>query len=224
MAYYEGEISPITGGGYGGMGWGDSSWWIIVLLIFGWGGFGRGYGGYGGASGAADNYVLATDFATIERKLDSISNGICDSTFALNNTVVNGFNNLGQNIITQGYETRNAISGVSTQLASCCCDIQRALLENRYIDAKEACDTRNAIATSTRDILDGQRASTDAILGFLTNEKISALQARNAELSAQLSQQAQSAYLLEQLKGCPKPAYIVPNPNCCYNTCGTAVL
>ena len=89
-----------------GMFGGDGSWfWAIILLalIGGWGGYGfGGFGGNGrGGAGIADNYVLATDFATIERKLDSISNGICDSTFALNNTVVNGFSGV-----------QNALSGL----------------------------------------------------------------------------------------------------------------
>ena len=61
-----------------------------MFLIFGWvrGGFGNGFGGNGGGyGGVPDNFALQTDFATIERKLDSSSNGICDSTFNLNNTV-----------------------------------------------------------------------------------------------------------------------------------------
>ena len=59
---------------------GDNAWWIVVLLLFGWGrnGFGGGFGG-NGTGGVGDNYILATDFATIERKLDSLANGICDS-------------------------------------------------------------------------------------------------------------------------------------------------
>lgn len=33
-------------------GWGmDGAWWIVILLIFGWGGFGGGFGGFGGGAG-----------------------------------------------------------------------------------------------------------------------------------------------------------------------------
>ena len=70
-----------SGGGFGnGFGNnGDWAWIIILFLIFGNGrGFGNGFGG----GGVGENYVLATDFATIERKLDGINNGICDATFA----------------------------------------------------------------------------------------------------------------------------------------------
>lgn len=101
---------------------GDNAWWIIVLLLFGWGRNGFG-GGYGGNGGVGENYVLATDFATIERKLDTISNGICDSTFALNNTINNGFFGV-QNSLTQGFSGLNTalLQGnyaLSSQLADC---------------------------------------------------------------------------------------------------------
>lgn len=121
--------------GFGGFG-NDWAWVIILFLIFGWGGngFSRGFGGnQGGYGGVADNYVLATDFATIERKLDSISNGICDSTFALNNTITNG--NFGiQNSLTQGFAGLNTalLQGnyaLSSQLANCCCDLRTQLAD-----------------------------------------------------------------------------------------------
>ena len=226
MAYFEGEIPVVTtgNGGYGN-GFGNDAWWIIVLLIFGYGGFGRGYGGYGGGGGgAAEDYVLASDFAQIERKLDTLQAGICDSTFALNNTIVNGFNNTNTSIVTQGYETRNAIGGLATQLASCCCDLGRAIDGVNYNLATNTCDIKHAIADSTNQIL-----------GFLTTEKISSLQLENQALKFAASQanqnafitanqEAQTAELIRRLgRDCPVPAYIVPNPNCCYpntNTCG----
>lgn len=223
MAYFEGEIPVVTTGTNGswGNGFNDSSWWIIVLLLFGYGGYGR--GGYGNGGGAANDYVLVSDFAQIERKLDSLASGICDSTFALNNTIVNGFNNTNSAIMTQGFETRNAITGLSSQLASCCCDIEKALLENRYIDAQNFCALGNAISTQTRDILEGQREIKDAVLGFLTNEKISALMLENQTLKSNAfitaNQEAQTAELIRRLgRDCPVPAFVVPNPNCCYTT------
>ena len=92
----EGTLSPadvavLSGNaGNNNNGFGDNSAWLIILfLIFGWGR--NGYGNYGNGGGVADGYVLASDFAQIDRKLDTISNGICDSTFALNNTMTNGF-------------------------------------------------------------------------------------------------------------------------------------
>ena len=80
---------------------GDNWAWIIVLfLIFAFGGFGgRGFGGFGGGNGSiADNYVLASDFATIQRQLSDgfgdltaqsryIQNGLCDGFYAMNTSL-----------------------------------------------------------------------------------------------------------------------------------------
>ena len=71
----------MTGGGWGGFG-GDNGWWIIILFLdifCGWGGTGNGCGNNGrNSGGVADGYVLASDFSNIERKLDSVNNGVCD--------------------------------------------------------------------------------------------------------------------------------------------------
>lgn len=78
--------------GFGGFG-GDGAWWIIILFLFvfcGWGNNGWGNNG-NNSGGVVDGYVLTSDFANIERKLDAVNNGICDSTFALNNAITGGF-------------------------------------------------------------------------------------------------------------------------------------
>ena len=227
-----------SNGGFSGYGNGDWAWIIVLFLIFGWGrnGFGNGFGGGGGV---ADNYVLATDFATIERKLDSISNGICDSTFALNNTVVNGFSGV-QNALCQGFNGLNVAylqgnNALSSQLAGCCCDIrqqiadcccttQRAIDGINYNLATNSCAITNAINTGVRDIVDNQnanyRALHDEIIANRIEDKNAQIVAQQNEINAlrlRASQEAQNNYLISQLKPCPDPAYIVPNPNCCYN-------
>ena len=100
--------------------------------------------------------------------------------------------------------------------------------------AKNACDVTNAIHTSTRDIIDAQRDGTNAILNFLTQDKIATLQAENQSLKFAASQTAQNAYLTATIdagnaelirrlgRDCPVPAYVVPNPNCCYTPNFTA--
>ena len=55
----------------------------------------------------------------------------------------------------------------------------------------------------------------------LTQEKLAALQAENSGLKAQISNDRQSAYLLNELKPCPIPAYITCSPYQTYaNACG----
>ena len=86
-------------------------------------------------------------------------------------------------------------------------------------------------AKNTCDIIRAGQDNTRAILDYLSSEKIASLQAENAGLKAQISNDRQSAYIIGALTPkCPEPAYIVPNPNCCYNygvfptnACGASV-
>lgn len=254
----EGVLSPAdvavlsgnAGNGRDNNGWGNDYAWIIILfLIFGWGrnGFGGGFGGNSG--GVADGYVLASDFAQIDRKLDTISNGICDSTFALNNTMTNGFaatqqtlcqgfSGVNQAITTNGYETRLGVQGLASQLANCCCDIRQQISDcccqtQRGIDginynmAMNTNAIQQTLCNNTRDLIDNQnanyRALHDEIVANRIEDKNAQIAAQQNEINAlrlRASQEAQNTYLINQLKPCPSPAYVVPNPNCCYNTCG----
>lgn len=232
-----------SGSGFGNDG--DNAWWIILFLIFGWGRNGFG-GGFGNGSGVGENYVLATDFATVERKLDSISNGICDSTFALNNTITNGFaatqqtlcqgfSGVNQAIVTNGYETRLGINslaaqladcccGIKTQLADCCCTIERGIDGINYNMVMNTNGIQQTLCNNTRDIIENQNANYRALHDEIVANRI---EDKNAQIAAQqneinalrlaASQERQNAYLLNELKPCPSAAYIVPNPNCCYD-------
>ena len=113
------------------------------------------------------------------------------------------------------------ITALGTQIAQCCCDSRYESAKNfadlNYNMATQACDTRRAIADSTRDIIDSNNAGVRSILDFLTQDKIAALTAENQSLKFAASQSAQNAYLVNALKEpCAIPAYVVPNPNCCY--------
>ena len=214
---------------------GDGAWWIIVLIaLFGRNGFGFG-GGYGASGGIGENYVLATDFATIERKLDGINNGICDATFALNNTVNNGFFGV-QNSLTQGFSGLNTalLQGnyaLSSQLADCCCQTQRAIDGVNYNMATNTCAITNNATMNTRDIIEAvntnYRALHDEIVANRIEDKNAQIVAQQNEINAlrlKASQEAQNAYLISQLgPKCPEPAYVVNGPtpvNFPTNSCG----
>ena len=213
---YSVPVTPYgTSGNGNGLFGGDSWAWIIVLLLlFGWGGNG-GFGGFGGFGGGGYSEVQrGFDHNSVINKLDGLTYGLSDSTYALNNAITGGFHS------------------VQSQLAECCCATQRAIDGVNYNMATQACDTRNVIQNSTRDILESNNANTRAILDFLTNDKISTLQAENQSLKFQASQAAQNAFITANQEAqtatlirrlgadCPVPAYVVPNPNCCYNPLG----
>ena len=219
---------PVTpayqGGGYGNSMWGgDWASWIILFLIFGmfgWGnGFGGGFGGNGGTNGPGfQGWATRAD----------INEG-----FALNDAVSNGFHGVDNAVCTLGYQTQQGFNALGAQMAQCCCDTQRAIDGVNYNMATQACDTRNTIQNSTRDIIDNANANSRAILDFLTQDKITTLQAENQSLKLAASQANQNSYLtatldaqtnelIRRINPMPIPAYQVPNPyaGCGCNPCG----
>lgn len=213
------DIAAVTGRNGDGM-FGDNGWWIILLFLFaGWGrgGFGGFGGGYEPIPATQADVRAAVDQQTLISKLDNQTYGLADSTYALNNTITNGFHGVDNAICTLGYNMQAGVNSISHQISDCCCEtgraIERGFAETNYNLATQACDTRRAIEDSTRSILD-----------FLTNDKIATLQAENQGLRFAASQAAQNAYLVSELRPCPVPAYTVPNPYCCntyFNGCGT---
>lgn len=221
------DIALLNGNGRNnGDGFGDGNgWWIILffLCMFGWGG--RGFGGFGGNSGsgsAVDGYVLTSDFANIERKIDGVNTGLCDG-FYTQAQLVNGVN---MNIM-QG---NNALQ---SQLAQCCCDIREGISGINYNIATQACGIGRQIESGfaqTNYNMAAQNSQTlqaidkvgDRVIDYLANEKMQTLRDENQALRLAASQQAQNNYLIDQLgQKCPIPAYITCNPfapvqnNCC---------
>ncbi len=194
---------------------------------------------------------MSDGFNSQERKLDSISNGIC----SLGYDQLAQINGINTNIMTVG-------NTIQTQLADCCCKtqtnigdvkyaigstgadisrgVERGFSDTNYNLATQAngitnamqsafCQTNFNAQTNTRDIVDSQNAGTQAILARIDALESSRKDEKIAELTAQLnradlaaSQAAQNTYLLSELKPCPQPAYVVPNPYCnCRCSCGT---
>ena len=245
------DIAAVTNGrnGNGDGMFGDNGWWIILLFLFaGWGrGFGGGLGGFGGEGGGLPcatqaDVRAAVDQQTLISKLDQQTYGLADSTYALSSAITGGFHGVDTAICSLGYNMQGGFNTLGHQISDCCCEngraMERGFADINYNLATQACDTRRAIADSTRDIIDSNNAGTRAILDFLTQDKIAALTAENQSLKFAASQanqnafitanqEAQTAELIRRLATpCPVPAYVVPNPNCCYtgyavtNSCG----
>lgn len=118
----------------GGDGFGNSgAWWIIILFLFvfmGGGGFwGNRQGEFGQYATAASQQeiLFGQQFGQLNDRLNNIGNGICDSTFALNNSITS--------------EGRN----LSAQLAQCCCDNRLATANLSAQMNQNACDITTAI-------------------------------------------------------------------------------
>ena len=216
--------------GFGGFG-GDGAWWIIILFLFvfcGWGGNGWGNNG-GNSGGVVDGYVLTSDFANVERKIDSVNQGLCDGFYqqaqlvnGTNMAMANGFAQAELSRSNQQAALMQQLNAMQMQAANCCCENRAAIAQVRYDMATQACDTRNTVQNATRDIIDANNQNSRAILDFLTQSKLSDLQAENQGLKLAASQAAQNSYLVSQLRPSPIPAYTVQNPYCCnqFSCCG----
>lgn len=228
------DVVALTNKNNDGMFGGNGAWWIIILFLFafvGWGG--NGWGGNGN-SGAADNYVLASDFATVqrmisdatnslERRLDNTQNGLCDLGYT-QAQLINGVQ-LGQ--MQQGYETRIAVNGVGQKLSDCCCDIKQEIagVNNGLGRAIERgiCDTNYNMQAQHNATMIAIDKVGDRVIDYLNSTRMQDLQAENQALRLAASQQAQNNYLVSTLRPTPVPSYQVQNPYCCNNvgSCGS---
>ena len=212
------DIAAVTGNNRDNDGmWGNGAWWIVILLIFGWGGFGN--NGCGG-NNCRDGYPCATqadvraavDQQTLISKLDQQTYGLADTFTALNNTLNSNFRGIDNAICTLGYQNQQGFNEVAHQISDCCCTTQRAIDGVNYNLATQTNAIQNAMCNNTRDIIDNQNANTRSILDFLVNDKIASLQTENQNLKLQASQFAQNQYLVNELRPCAKPAYITCSP------------
>ena len=235
------DIAAVTGNNGNGNFFGNDWAWIVILLLFGYGrGFG-GFGGFGGQGGCGApcatqaDVRAAVDQQTLISKLDQQTYGLADSTYALNNTITNGFHGVDNAICNLGYNVQSGFNSLGHQISDCCCTTQRAIDGVKFEMATQACDTRNTIYNSTRDIIDNQNANSRAILDFLTQDKIATLTAENQNLKLSASQANQNAVLMAAMDAnkaeilrrtgndCPTAAYLVQPPtpvNFPVNGCG----
>ena len=231
------DLAAVTGNGNRNNGmFGDEggAWWIIILFLFcfaGWGGNGGLFGcGNSTGSGITDGYILTSDFASLERQIENgfdriinqgvqTSNGICSLGYD-QLAQINGINN---NINTATNTIAAQLTALGTQQAQSCCDRKYQLASSfadlNYRLAEQSCQTRQTINDASQAITLNQDNNTRSILGAIESMKTQALQDKIAELTAinsdlrfQASQAAQNAYLVSALNPQPTPSYTVPNP------------
>lgn len=219
------------GYGYGNGMFGNDAWWIIILLIFGWNGNG-GFGNNGGNNMVgyelgklATQSDIASGFSTSEIMSDL--NDILLGQASIQQTLCQGFNGVNTAILQSANATERGFAQTNFNLQDCCCKVERAIDNVNFNAQKNTCDIIRSAQDNTRQILD-----------FLTNEKICSLQADKAALTAQLSQNAQTATLINTLRPTAIPAYLTCSPyestyglsgygrfnSCCNNNCCTSVL
>lgn len=224
------DIAAITkdnDGMFGGNGWGI----ILLALLFGWG-----RGGFGGGADAqyATNAEVQRGFnqQTTNQQLNGIANGISSLGYDqlaqmkdLSNTVQNVGHDT-QNAVQQAqFAAQQSYSALQAEINNCCCTTQRSIDGVNYNMAQGFCGVNNTINNATRDIVDNQNQNTQRIIDQITGFRMEDMRRENDELRSQVqalnlaqSQSNQNAYLINQLRPCPVPAYPVANP---YASCPT---
>lgn len=214
----------LFGGGAGG--------WLGILLLIALLGGGLGFGGFGFGGGGAGLQGMATradineGFAlnNITSGITAIQQGICDATYALTNAINSGFNATQMGMM-QGFNgVERGFCDLSHQLSDCCCENRAAIAQVRYDMATQACDTRNLIQSTTRDLIENQNANFRALMDYQVNREMREKDAKIAELQNAASQAQQNAYLTAAMDAnvatilrrtghdCPTAAYIVQPP------------
>lgn len=198
-------------------GFGDGGWWFIIILalLFGWGG---NNGGMFGGRGVSDGYVLNSDFSSLSRQIDNgfseqrgqgiqIANGIS----SLGYDQLAQMNNINQNVSAVGYNTKSAID-------SCCCQNREAIANLNYNLATQSCATNNNISMYANQIMQNDNNSYRALHDEIVSNKLEAKDAQIAQMTQQInglqlaaSQQAQNAYLINQLRPQPVPSFPASN-------------
>ena len=186
----------------GMFGGSNGAWWLILLILFAGGGFN--FGGNAAAQGALTRAELSEGFTmnNIERQIQGVQNGLCDGFYSMNTTNLQGFNGVNAAIANLGYQNQN-----------CCCETNRNIDAVRYDMSRGFCDVINSQAQNTQKILDK-----------MCEQENQNLRDQLQTANFQLSQQAQSANLINALRPFPQPAYITCSPyttigSCNYSSC-----
>ena len=119
------DIAAATGNGMNGDGFfGGSGWWIILLFLFAWGGWGNGWGGNNGANGLAP--AMISNDISYGLGMNDLYHGVTD----LNSTVANGFYNINTGLLSGFANTNASIAAGTSAIQSDLCNMGMQNLQN----------------------------------------------------------------------------------------------
>ena len=167
------------------------------------------------------NNTINGNFRTLDGAICNLGYQALQNTNALQTQIADCCCGIKGEIKDVAYGNERNSWTISKQISDCCCDIEKMNMQNRFDAQAYNCNTLQAIDKVG-----------DRIIDYLANEKTQALRDENFALRLAASQEkqnnyiaanqeAQTAELIRRLgldrQTCPIPAYVVPNPNCCYN-------
>ena len=184
-------------GNEGNAMWNNPFIYLVWLAVLGRGGI---FGGNGAGDPAVQGALTRSDLfegfnnQDVNGQLRGITNGICDGFYAVNNALKDGF------------------YGVQT----CCCETNRNIDAVRFEGAKNTCE----ITTAIHNEGEATRALINANTMQALRDKLADKDRELMTANFQLSQQAQNAYLINEIRPCARPAYITCSPYTTASFCG----
>ena len=177
--------------------WNNPFIYLVWLAVLGGGGL------FGNRTAELQNAVTRSDLfegfnnQDVNGQLRGITNGICDGFYAINSGLKDGF-----------YGIQGALAENRFAQQSCCCETNRNIDAVRFEGEKNTCAITNAIHA--------EGEATRALINANAMQDLrDKLEARDRDIMIrdfQLSQLAQNATLVNELRPCAKPAYITCSP------------
>ena len=221
-AYVAGMLNNGNNGGlFGGRGFEDIIALIIVAALFG---NGNGFGFGNGNNRSAESDLLAhmverngTDLSQLAQSIGCSTGRLQDAIGAVSTQICNlaGQNGLSFQQVINSIQAGN--TALATQICNCCCDIKGAIADSKYATERgfcntnqilsqgfssvayetqrQTCDIEKAIAASTAQIMEGQRAAEMREM----QDKLDALREKNAQQAVILNNTQQTAQFAAML-------------------------
>lgn len=150
----------------GNCGWGDmGAWWIIVLILFGFGGWGNGFGGGFGGRGSAQGLADLGNLVNNDAGRDLIMQAIQGNATAISqlastvhcdqNALMGAVQNLSTQLCNLGmgqkdviFAIQNGNQAILSKLCDCCCDLRQQVADFRGDIALQMCNQTNSLTNS----------------------------------------------------------------------------
>lgn len=205
-----------NGGLFGGRGFEDIIALIIVAAIFGNGNFG--FGNNGNGNNNAERELIASmiqrngvDISQLASTLNCSVGRIDDAIGNVATQICNLTGQVGMNSMQIINAVQAGNTALASQICNCCCDVKQLIAESNYLTERGFCNTNQilakgfsdigyatqsqtcsiekAIAASTNQILEGQRAAEMREM----QDKIDMLREKNSQQAVILNNAQQTA-------------------------------
>jgi hypothetical protein len=185
--------------------WGGGCWWIWIIMMFWlWGGNG-GYGFGNNGLPAQLNNDFGRDIllqaingnATAISQLASTLNCDVNALQGAINQVQSSIQSVGAQVGMSSQQIINAVQAntcqLSSQIAQCCCDVRNTITQQGYENQIATLNQTNVLSNTMNSNNQAILARLDAMSNQALLDKIDALRERNSALTAQLSNEHQTA-------------------------------